>query len=106
MRPAARPPPASQKDKQGSEPATAPAAAAAAVPAAPGMGGWRALVLCGLLAVCAWVLLTLSDETARTRLVRTLLDAAYRWGWLGGVQSMPDLGELQSDLDEPGEQAD
>ena len=105
-RPAARPPPASQKDKQGSEPATAPAAAAAAVPAAPGMGGWRALVLCGLLAVCAWVLLTLSDETARVRLVRTLLDAAYRWGWLGGVQSMPDLGELQSDLDEPGEQAD
>ena len=43
---------------------------------------------------------------ARVRLVRTLLDAAYRWGWLGGVQSMPDLGELQSDLDEPGEQAD
>ena len=57
-------------------------------------------------ALCAWVLLTLADETARTRLVRTLLDAAYRWGWLGGVQSMPDLGELQSDLDEPGEQAD
>ena len=106
-RPAARPPSASQNNKQGSEPATTPAAAAAAaVPAAPGMGGWRALVLCGLLALCAWVLLTLADETARTRLVRTLLDAAYRWGWLGGVQSMPDLGELQSDLDEAGEPAD
>ena len=38
--------------------------------------------------------------------VRGLLDAAYRWGWLCGVQSMPDLGELQSDLDEAGEQAD
>ena len=38
--------------------------------------------------------------------VRALLDAAYRWGWLGGVQAMPDLGELQSDLDEAGEQAD
>ena len=42
----------------------------------------------------------------QVRLVRALLDAAYRWGWLGGVQSMPDLGELQSDLDEAGEQAD
>jgi len=96
----------SQKHMQGTAPAAAAAATTAAVPAAPGMGGWRALVLCGLLAVCACVLLTLSDETARTRLVRTLLDAAYRWGWLGGVQSMPDLGELQSDLDEPGVQAD
>ena len=70
------------------------------------MGGWRALVLCALLALCAWALLTLSDARARLRLVRGLLDAAYRWGWLGGVQAMPDLGELQSDLDEAGEQAD
>ena len=27
-------------------------------------------------------------------------------GWLGGVRAMPDLGELQSDLDETGEQQD
>ena len=34
------------------------------------MGGRRALVLCALLALCAWALLTLSDARARLRLVR------------------------------------
>ena len=48
----------------------------------------------------------MADDASRVRLVRSLLDAAYQWGWLGGDSSVPDLGDLQSDPEEAGEEAD
>ena len=59
------------------------------------------LYLYRLLLLFAWAAVTLADDASRARLVSTLLDAAYQWGWLGNPDAVPDLGDLQDEPEEP-----
>ena len=79
----------------------APAATTAAAPAAAGSSSRRLLLVTLLLLLFAWAAVTLADDASRARLVSTLLDAAYQWGWLGNPDAVPDLGDLQDEPEEP-----